>query len=211
MRGGARLIVIGTLAGSLFLAAVLWKISTDLVLIPNQDSALSSDLYPQGEDFVKKNRVSEGDKENDPQEFAAENCAVSQRYPRKVHRWCGLITHYAKQRDLSPDLIAALILQESGGNPDAYSSSGAVGLMQVMPRDGLAAYFLCVNGPCFKDRPSRAELFNPEFNLKYGTRMLARLHKKHRDLRETLKSYGPMDVGYAYADKVLAIFDAHRQ
>jgi len=211
MRGGDRLIAIGTLAGSLFLAAVLWKISTDLVLIPNRASALSSDLYPQGKDFVKKNRVSEGDKENDPQEFAAENCAVSQRYPRKVHRWCGLITHYAKQRDLSPDLIAALILQESGGNPDAYSSSGEVGLMQVMPRDGLAAYFLCVNGPCFKDRPSRAELFNPEFNLKYGTRMLARLHKKHGDLRETLKSYGPMDVGYAYADKVLAIFDAHRQ
>jgi len=44
-------------------------------------------------------------------------------------------------------LIAAVILQESGGDPSAYSSSGAVGLMQVMPRDGIAAEFMCVNGP----------------------------------------------------------------
>jgi len=40
--------------------------------------------------------------------------------------------------------------------------------------------------------------------------MLAGLIKKHGSLREGLKAYGPMDVGYAYADKVLSVYDVVR-
>ena len=211
MRSGALLIIIGTLAGSLFLTVFLWKISAEFVPASNQESLVSGVMPSQGSNSTKEVKNEGGlTKEISPEEATAE-CPVSQRYPGKVRRWCGLITHYANQRNLSPDLVAAVILQESGGNPDAYSSSGAVGLMQVMPRDGLAATFLCANGPCFKDRPSKSKLLNPDFNLKYGTRMLARLQKNHGDLREALRFYGPMDVGYAYADKVLAIYDTHRQ
>ena len=210
MKGGALLIITGTLAGSLFLALFLWKISTDLVPGSNRDSLVSGEVTLQ-EDGSLNRQTGKGVKNEIAPEKAAAECAVSQSYPRKVHRWCRLITHYANQRDLSPDLVAAVILQESGGNPDAYSSSGAVGLMQIMPRDGLAAAFVCVNGPCFQDRPSKSKLLNPEFNLKFGTRMLARLQKNHGDMRDALKSYGPMDVGYTYADKVLAIYDTHRQ
>jgi hypothetical protein len=36
--------------------------------------------------------------------------------------------------------------------------------------------------------------------------MLAGLVKHAGSLREALKAYGPMDVGYYYADKVLAIY-----
>jgi soluble lytic murein transglycosylase-like protein len=121
-------------------------------------------------------------------------------------QWCKLITAKAEQTGLDPDLIAALIWQESGGDPLAYSKSGAVGLMQVMPRDGLAANFTCANGPCFASRPSTEELQDPEYNLHYGTGMLAGLVKRLGSLREALKAYGPMDVGYYYADKVLAIY-----
>ena len=106
-------------------------------------------------------------------------------------------------------MIAALIWQESGGNPVAYSSSGAVGLMQVMPRDGLAANFICANGPCFASRPTIEELQDPKFNVKYGTAMLAGLLERSGSLRDALKSYGPMDVGYYYADKVLAIYQKY--
>ena len=105
--------------------------------------------------------------------------------------------------------MAALIWQESGGNPTAYSRSGAVGLMQVMPRDGLASSFMCVNGPCFASRPSIEQLRDPEFNVSYGTKMLAGLVRKHRNLREALKSYGPMGVGYYYADKVIGIYQRY--
>jgi Transglycosylase SLT domain len=138
------------------------------------------------------------------------NCSVSQRYPSTIRRWCGLITQYAGKHGLPPDLVAALIWQESGGNPVAYSSSGAVGLMQVMPSDGLAASFQCAAGPCFSSRPSTDELKNPEFNVSYGTRMLAGLVGRTGDLREALKSYGPANVGYYYADKVLGIYKSYR-
>ena len=141
---------------------------------------------------------------------AQSGCSLSQRYPEKIQRWCDLIQKYAHEHGLEPNLIAAVMLQESGGNPDAYSRSGAVGLMQVMPRDGLAASFQCVNGPCFASRPSMDELFEPEFNISYGVRMLAGLIHRRGDVREGLKSYGPMDVGYGYADKVLAIYENYR-
>lgn len=137
-------------------------------------------------------------------------CAISERFPQNIRRWCDLITYYAAQYGLDPDLVAALVWLESGGNEQAYSRSGAVGLMQIMPRDGKAASFMCANGPCFRDRPSIEELRDPEFNIAWGTRFLAGLIRKKGDLREALKSYGPMDVGYSYSDKVLSIFNRYK-
>jgi soluble lytic murein transglycosylase-like protein len=141
---------------------------------------------------------------------AGAKCEVSDKYPASIRQWCNLITKYGEQYDLPPDLIAAVMLQESGGDSLAYSHSGAVGLLQVMPRDGIAASFMCANGPCFSSRPTIQELQDPEFNLDYGVRMLAGLNTRRGSLREALKSYGPMDRGYSYADKVLAIYENYR-
>jgi soluble lytic murein transglycosylase-like protein len=102
------------------------------------------------------------------------------------------------------------MLQESAGRPDAYSKSGAVGLLQVMPRDGLASKFMCKNGPCFSDRPSMEELFDPEYNLAYGAQMLASLVQHYGNERDALKAYGPKDVGYYYADLVLNTANRYR-
>ena len=133
-------------------------------------------------------------------------CALPGSYPASIQNWCEVIQSTAQQYQLDAALLAAVMLQESGGNPEAYSKSGAVGLMQVMPRDGLAEKFQCINGPCFANRPSMDELFEPAFNIDYGSRMLANLFSKHGDWREALKAYGPMDVGYYYADLVLDIY-----
>ncbi len=142
--------------------------------------------------------------------FSGDGCQVSRNYPDNVLRWCELITQYGNEHGIDPDLLAALILQESGGNPTAYSHSGAVGLMQVMPNDGLAASFMCQNGPCFKNRPAIADLQDPDFNVAYGSKMLAGLIAKYGNLRDALKSYGPMDVGYGYSDIVLGLYDRYR-
>ena len=134
-------------------------------------------------------------------------CQVNPSYPQKVFRWCGLITHYAEETGLEPDLVAALILQESGGSSEIISHSGAVGLMQVMPRDGLAAKFVCRGQPCFSDRPTSRELRDPAFNIQYGTQLLRNLIEFYNgDMREALRAYGPMDVGYHYADTVIALY-----
>ena len=123
----------------------------------------------------------------------------------KVLPWCDLIGTYADKYGIDPYLISAVMLQESGGQPEVMSSSGAVGLMQVMPRDGIASTFMCINGPCFTGRPSIEELKNPEFNVDYACKMLAGLIERFGSEREALKAYGPYDVGYQYADKVLTI------
>ena len=162
------------------------------------DTAASQELSEQADTSEQQSDQTNGGSDT--------KCQISNKYPAEILQWCGLITKQAKRHNLDPDLLAALIWQESGGNPTAYSRSGAVGLMQVMPRDGLAASFTCVAGPCFANRPSIQELQDPQFNVKYGAGMLAGLVKKHGDTREALKSYGPMDVGYYYADIVLGIF-----
>ena len=137
-------------------------------------------------------------------------CQVSAAFPESILHWCELITLEANDHGLDPNLVAAVMLQESGGDPQAYSRSGAVGQLQVMPRDGLAAEFQCINGPCFASRPSMDELFDPAFNIDYGARMLAGLVERQGSLRDGLMAYGPMDIGYSYADKVLAIYERYQ-
>lgn len=137
-------------------------------------------------------------------------CSISAAYPESIRQWCQTIEQYADEHGLDPNLISAVMLQESAGRADAYSKSGAVGLMQVMPRDGKASSFMCINGPCFADRPSTEELFDPEFNISYGTRMLSGLIQRNGGVRDALKAYGPKDVGYYYADIVLGIFNSYQ-
>jgi len=140
----------------------------------------------------------------------SDECSLPSRYPDSIRQWCGWIQRYAAEVELDPRLIAAVMLQESGGKADAYSHSGAVGLMQVMPRDGLAEQFMCNGRPCFASRPSMDELFEPEYNISYGTRMLAGLVARHGNVRDALKAYGPMDMGYRYADIVLSIYENYQ-
>ena len=144
------------------------------------------------------------------QSVSPSDCSVSTSYPEAVRQWCMLIDRYALAQDLDPNLIAAVILEESGGNPQAYSSSGAVGLMQIMPHDGLAASFACGSSPCFSSRPSMSELYDPEFNISFGTSLLGGLNRKYGNLRDALQAYGPANLGYYYADIVLAIFDRYK-
>lgn len=199
---GRILVVSGSAFGSLILTLVLTYLSS-LTAIP----ASASLLYPT------TGQVEVGNQAPASLVFPVnqDECAVSAQYPAEIYQWCGLITRYANQAGLSPDLVAAIVWQESGGDPGAYSKSGAVGLMQVMPSDGIAAKFQCINGPCFSSRPTIEELTNPEFNLQYGTQMLSRLLERTGDLRDALRSYGPMDVGYYYADKVLGIYLTYKQ
>jgi soluble lytic murein transglycosylase-like protein len=200
MINGPSLVVRGTLVGSMVLGLLGWFAVGHINLLPEAEVAYAAPPVPT-EQHVENIAP-------EPESFA--NCEVNLSYPESVLQWCAIITRFANQSELPPNLVAALILQESGGDASAYSASGAVGLMQVMPRDGLAAGFDCINGPCFASRPTIEELQDPSYNVEYGTNMLARLINKLGSLREALKSYGPMDMEYSYADRVLAIYENYR-
>lgn len=208
----------GAVLSSLILAFFVFTITAGLSSSVEFTSAMpvvskGSEAEPETAEISQENqRGSTAGEDQDEQESKPKaKCQVSDKYPEEIRQWCNLITKFAKQNNLEPDLIAALIWQESGGNPTAYSRSGAVGLMQVMPRDGLAANFMCPNGPCFSNRPTISELEDPTFNVKYGTGMLANLFNKYGDMRDALKYYGPKDVGYYYADIVLGIYRNYRK
>jgi len=190
MKNGPSLVLRGTIFGCLVLGLLGWLLAGHIEIAPTTEVAFAA-APPQ---------VAEATAE-------PETCQVSLSYPLDILQWCELITAQAVAAQLPPDLIAAVILEESGGDAEAYSGSGAVGLMQVMPRDGLAASFECINGPCFASRPTIEELLEPGFNVEFGSRMLAGLITRLGDLREALKAYGPMDVDYRYADTVLAIYE----
>ncbi len=205
MSGGRLLVISGSAIGSMILTGVLAFLSSLMTFPAAANTAINPPSLPQA------SSQSAAIIDNPSLSAGGDQCQVSSQFPHEIYQWCDLITHFANQAGLSPDLVAAIIYQESGGNPEAYSKSGAVGLMQVMPRDGIARQFQCINGPCFSNRPTIDELRNPEFNIQYGTQMLRRLEDHTGDIRDALRSYGPMDVGYYYADKVLSIYQAHKQ
>jgi soluble lytic murein transglycosylase-like protein len=232
---GPRLVIPGTIFSSILMAFFLYTITAGfnfpqpvLAASPAEEAAAVIESEAPAAVLVAAAAVDEpSEPEAAAQEPAAEeageehvpavvtalgdvqNCDVSDKFPQSILQWCDLITRYSHERGLPPDLIAALIWQESGGNPTAYSKSGAVGLMQVMPKDGLAASFMCKNGPCFANRPTTASLKDPEFNVQWGTNFLAGLIRHYGTTRDALKAYGPMDVGYYYADKVLGIYQRY--
>ncbi|VAX33937.1 Soluble lytic murein transglycosylase precursor [hydrothermal vent metagenome] len=88
----------------------------------------------------------------------------------------------AKRYALDPDLVKAVIEIESGWNPRAVSSSGAIGLMQLMPD---TAMDMGVGNP-----------YDPEENIEGGVKYLKRLVDKFGDIRLALAAYnaGPSVV-----------------
>ena len=198
MRLGPQLVVLGALVGALTLSFSLYSLASALPY----DSLATETTLIETEQKTQEANINE-------YALPVSDCDVSVQFPEAILYWCELITEQARKHNLAPDLVAAVVLQESGGSPTAYSKSGAVGLMQVMPRDGLAAGFMCVNGPCFSDRPTIKELEDPAFNIAYGTKLLSKLVQRNGGMRDGLKAYGPMDVGYYYADIVLGLYQRY--
>jgi soluble lytic murein transglycosylase len=103
------------------------------------------------------------------------------RYPLEYE---AIIRGHARNYRLDPALIAAVIYQESKFRPSVHSSSGAIGLMQLMP--GTA------RGIALRTGGSRFEvddLLEPEINIRYGSWYLRHLLDKYGDERIALAAY----------------------
>lgn len=53
---------------------------------------------------------------------------------RPTQRWRGLIERAADEHGIDADLLEAIVLVESNGNPNAVSPAGAIGLGQLLPQ-----------------------------------------------------------------------------
>ena len=93
------------------------------------------------------------------------------------------ISKAASTYNVPEKLIAAIMKQESNFNPNAVSTAGASGLMQLMPS---TARFLGINDP-----------FNPEQNIMGGTKYLRQmLNQFDNNIEIALAAYnaGPGNV-----------------
>jgi soluble lytic murein transglycosylase-like protein len=75
-----------------------------------------------------------------------------------------IILKAANRYEVDPAIIKAIIMAESGYNPNAVSKSGAIGLMQLMPT---TARELGVD-----------DIFNPEQNINAGVRYFKQMLKR---------------------------------
>ncbi len=118
------------------------------------------------------------------------------RYPL---RYESIVVTHARNYDLPPTHLAAVIYTESKFDADARSAAGAVGLMQLLPETakGIA---LRTGG----DRFVVSDLVDPEINVRYGSWYLRNLLNRYDDVRTALAAYhaGPGNVDGWRADGV---------
>lgn len=94
----------------------------------------------------------------------ADSPPLSNYWSPPIARWADLIVKYAMDNGLDPNLVAAVVEEESKGNPRLVSAAGAVGLMQIMPYE-----------VGFTWRPRAIRLKDPETNLEWGTNTLSQV------------------------------------
>ena len=87
-----------------------------------------------------------------------------------------MVQQVAERHRLDPDLVRAVVLAESGGNPQARSRKGALGLMQLIPATA--------------QRYGVRNAFDPAQNLDGGTHYLRDLLDRYNgDVEKSLAAY----------------------
>jgi hypothetical protein len=102
-------------------------------------------------------------------ETDAEEDHLSPFWGGAISQWTRWIIFWAQERELSPDLVAAVVRQESIGRADAEGPYGAVGLMMVLPAEKSGMPW----------RPTAEQLTEPSLNLRWGTGILREILREN--------------------------------
>ncbi len=113
------------------------------------------------------------------QSDASNQAIISSIWGPTIQQWAPYIAVLADYYGLDPDFIAAVIKEESNGDPSVVSRVGAVGLMGVMPAS-----------PGLEWRPPAEELNNASTNLRWGVAILSEIVRQSGgDLAAALAAY----------------------
>jgi len=102
-------------------------------------------------------------------------------YPTKYKE---LVLTYSAEYDVPPELVFAVIKEESKFKKNALSNSGAIGLMQIMPET-----FSWLQTHIANETLDEDKLKDPKVNIEYGTYFLSYLRKKYSDEKVQLSAY----------------------
>ena len=133
------------------------------------------------------------------------------KFRRKKERlFHPIILQVASRHDIDPALVKAIIMAESGYNPNAVSKRGAKGLMQLMPSTAEAL--------------GVEDAFNPEQNISGGVRYFKRLvNRFDGDVKLALAAYNagskivrhyqgvpPFKSTHYYIEKVFRYYELYK-
>ncbi len=110
--------------------------------------------------------------------YMADSVAPDKPVERRVDldRYHALVEKAAREHQVDRALLSAVIMVESGFDPNAVSSRGAIGLMQLMPATA--------------QRYGITDLYDPAQNIQAGAKYLRYLMKKfNNDISLTLAAY----------------------
>ena len=135
-----------------------------------------------------------------------ERMHVSKSNFPKIDQWDSYILASARNYNVPPALVKAVVMAESGMNSDALSKAGAQGLMQLMPA---TARGLKVEDP-----------WDPQQNIDGGTRYLRQNLDRFGDTRLALAAYNagpgnvrkyggipPFEETQVYVERVMDLYD----
>ncbi len=112
-------------------------------------------------------------------------CFYGYNFPMKYSE---VVAEASQKYDLPQEIIFSVINVESHFNPNAVSSKGAVGLMQIMPSTAEEV--------AKKANFDTFELTNPRDNIMLGSSYLATLNRRFENLSTAICAYnaGPTNV-----------------
>ena len=130
--------------------------------------------------------------------------------PKKERLFHPIILQAASRHEIDPALVKAIIMAESGYNPNAISKKGAKGLMQLMPSTAEAL--------------GVEDVFNPEQNISGGVRYFKQLvNRFDGDVKLALAAYNagsqkvrhyqgipPYKTTHYYIEKVFEYYELYK-
>lgn len=103
--------------------------------------------------------------------FKIQNVVLEKIYPKKYAEY---VYRYSEENKIDPLLTFAIIKAESNFNKNVVSSSGAIGLMQLMESTATETAENLGEALSVKEA-----LFHPETNIKIGTSYFAHLKERY--------------------------------